>query len=276
MLITSSSQPYVKLREKDEGALSDALGVSPMHVPMPQLPPGMDVTGGVTRLGWLKCNGEKRWVKVGHEFLEVWVNNTVDKHAARYVWTKWAVLSLQVDLGREEPALKARLGAVDKGKEVVLLLQAYEKDSEPTQADRAGHLMGFADELKLHLVPNASVEEIDLTADLDSPPKAPGSSPPARAGGPAKRPSPSSRQTPPAQRPGAGAAGAPPQAQSQTPGSGVKRQTQGSTRSAAGGSAAGSRPASTRPKAAGGAGNGRGGGRGAGAGSASRGRGAGR
>ena len=56
----------------------------------------MEVAGGVTRLGWLRCNGEKRWIKVGHEFIEVWLTNTEEKAVVRYVWTKWAVLSLEV------------------------------------------------------------------------------------------------------------------------------------------------------------------------------------
>ena len=34
--------------------------------------------------------------------------------------------------------------------------------------------MGFADELKIHMVPNGGVAEADLTAALAAPPKAPG------------------------------------------------------------------------------------------------------
>jgi len=203
---------YVRLQEKDDAAFSGALGFAALNSRPPKLPPGMEVAGSVTRLGWLRCNGEKRWIKVGHEFLEIWLSNIDEQAIVKYEWTKWAVLSMDVDFGRNEPALKATLGSVSNARQVELVLQAYDKDSEPTQAHRVNHLTGFLEELKLHLVRNAPVRESNLNGPLASPPKSPG----AESMKSSKRTSPSplrQGKTPPA---GSRCVGMPPQSQEQT------------------------------------------------------------
>ena len=162
-------------REGGAGTLGDALGVQGVFASRAEgLPPAVDMSGGVSRLGWLRCDRQKRWVRVGAEFLEVWAEITSHQPARQFLWTKWAVLGLELDLERHEPAVRVTLQAsldaptrpgTVEGRTSVLL-QAYHKESEPTREERRAHLAGFVDELRRHMVsPNAEIAA-DLSAEL--------------------------------------------------------------------------------------------------------------
>lgn len=146
-------------------AVADAFG----HLlGFPQMPASMDVADGVTRLGWLRCNGQKRWVKAGDAFFEVWASHTADIPEKKYLWSGWGVQHIVLDLDRSEPLFRLTLATTDRRTEATLLVQAYEKESEPTQAERQAHLVGFIDVLKEHLLAGAKVKEGKLGDSLQA------------------------------------------------------------------------------------------------------------
>ena len=154
--------------EVDNGLLGRALGAREAGA-LIELPPSMDVDGGkVVKLGWLKWNGEKRWVKVGMEALELWNDHSELKPALTYSWAVWGVLSIDLDYNRSEPAMIVVLvSKVDPdAPNVLILLQAYIKESEASKEERQAHLRGFLDECKLHAMPGSKVRKFDLTKEI--------------------------------------------------------------------------------------------------------------
>ena len=135
--------------------LSDVLGTGSPSRSAPRLPPSMDMAGGVTWFGWLRCNGDKRWVRVGKYHLELWLDNTQEVPLVTHSWARWQPSSIEIDYERDEPAMRLVLTSSINPDEadVVLGLQAYAKASEPTRGERAAHLAGFVQELRTHCGP---------------------------------------------------------------------------------------------------------------------------
>jgi len=157
----------------DEQSTDGVVGVFSHLLGLPEMPPSMLVEGGVSLLGWLRCNGQKRWIKIGDDFLEVWLSHTSSAADQSYKWTQWGVQRVDQDFNREEPAARVTLATRDRLSIATLTLQAYRKESEPTQADRQTHLVGFIEVLKRHLLPDAQVRDVHdhlvLIADLLDP-----------------------------------------------------------------------------------------------------------